>query len=255
MSAFDHPWDDAPIDVRIWDPAIPRMALLIGALGAVLLGAVGWLVAEGVLPVAGLGQWAAGGVAPAVLTAAAVGLAVGGLIGGTAALWRLPAAPREAAEAHGNVHLLRDGLLAGLLAALGYWILDHLIAWIAHGTPLEPSRYMASILRGRQALTPGHLGNFGVLVWGWLGHLVASLPWGFALAALARWRPRWFAPAPRAVALGALAGAVVWVTNVYIVAPLLGMPWFQQHDTLTMFLVHTPTYGVLAAMWLHHRAR
>jgi hypothetical protein len=254
MRDLQRPWDDAPVDVAIWEPAIPRAALLSGALGAVAFGVVGGLVADGVLPVGGAGQWASAGVGPAVVAAAAVGLALGGLVGGGAAVLRMPAAPRgEGAAVEGEVHVLRDGLVAGLLGATAYWLLDHLLAWTTHGKPLEPSRYMASLLVGRDALAPGGLSAAGALILGWVGHSIASLPWGFGLAAVARWRPGLFADAGRAVVVGALFGVVVWLANVYVVAPLLGMPWFTQHDALTMFLVHTPTFGVPAALWLHRR--
>jgi hypothetical protein len=81
---------------RIYDPSIHRWALAGALAGAVLLGLLGWAVAAGVLPLAGLGQWAAAGPAVGAFTGAGLGVAGGGLAGALLALYRLP--PRQQPE-------------------------------------------------------------------------------------------------------------------------------------------------------------
>lgn len=79
------------------------MFALIGAfIGGVALGWLAYAVAEGNLPIEGLGQFAAGGAGVATFTGAGVGVALGGLVGGLVALFRLPRAqpPKHAHAAH-----------------------------------------------------------------------------------------------------------------------------------------------------------
>jgi hypothetical protein len=65
----------------VYDPIIGKLTLWIGLATALVLGIVAYLVATGVWPIAGLGQFAAAGSSVAVFTGASVGLALGGLTG------------------------------------------------------------------------------------------------------------------------------------------------------------------------------
>ena len=65
----------------VYDPIIGKLALWVGIATALVLGIVAYLVAVGVWPIAGLGQFAAAGSRVAVFTGASVGLALGGLTG------------------------------------------------------------------------------------------------------------------------------------------------------------------------------
>lgn len=76
---------------RVYDPALLRLALLGAALAGTLLGLAAYGLAAGLWPIAGLGQFAAAGTAPATFVGAGVGLATGALAGALVALYRLPA--------------------------------------------------------------------------------------------------------------------------------------------------------------------
>lgn len=65
----------------VYDPIIGKLTLWVSLATAVVLGIVAYLVATGVWPIAGLGQFAAAGSSVAVFTGASVGLALGGLTG------------------------------------------------------------------------------------------------------------------------------------------------------------------------------
>lgn len=84
---------------RIYDASIHRWALAGALVLGVALGLLGWAVAAGALPVAGLGQWAAGGPAVGAFGGAGLGVAAGGLAGALLALYRLP--PRRPPHRHG----------------------------------------------------------------------------------------------------------------------------------------------------------
>ncbi len=62
---------------------------LLGAIfGGLALGLVGYLIATGRFPVAGLETLAASGAAPAIFVAAGIGIALGGLLGAFRVLLR-----------------------------------------------------------------------------------------------------------------------------------------------------------------------
>lgn len=65
----------------VYDPIILRLALFGAAIGAITLGFVGYMVAEGRWPIVDLGQFSAVFPGTAMVTAAGVGVAIGGLIG------------------------------------------------------------------------------------------------------------------------------------------------------------------------------
>lgn len=75
---------------RIYHPSLLWWVLWGALLGALLLGWVGFALAEGDWTVPGLGQWAASGTAVGATTGGGIGIALGGLIGALAALYRMP---------------------------------------------------------------------------------------------------------------------------------------------------------------------
>ena len=74
----------------IYSPALPRLALIGGALGAALFGFIGYALADGIIVISGLGYWASAGPGPATFAASAIGAALGGLTGGVIALFPGP---------------------------------------------------------------------------------------------------------------------------------------------------------------------
>lgn len=75
---------------RIYDRSILISAIWGGIFGGLVLGVAAYLIAAGITPIAGLGQFATGGTSPATFTGAGVGAALGALIGGVFATLRLP---------------------------------------------------------------------------------------------------------------------------------------------------------------------
>jgi hypothetical protein len=76
---------------RIYSPAILRASLWGALLGALLFGWLGAAMANGDLPVAGLGQWAVSGPTLAAVTGGGLGIALGGLTGALIVLYWMPA--------------------------------------------------------------------------------------------------------------------------------------------------------------------
>lgn len=103
MHARFVPLHDAPQEHPIYERSLLTFALLGALAGGVVLGWLGYAVAEGGLPVAGLGQFAAAGWGVATFVGAGTGVALGGLTGGLIALLRLPRADRKSHH-HENAH-------------------------------------------------------------------------------------------------------------------------------------------------------
>ena len=134
---------------------------------------------------------------------------------------------------------IADGLAAGLVASTAHWIAYHAMTALAEGEPLEPSRYMASVLLGRDAFDdPQRVGALVVLAVGVVGHLLVSLPWSLVFVKLAHELPAWFASPERSLLTGAAWGLVVWVASVYVLTPAVGMVWFADQEPATLAAVH-----------------
>jgi hypothetical protein len=142
-----------------------------------------------------------------------------------------------AAGPTGVRRFLLDGVAATLGASAAHWVAYHVVVTVTEGDPLEPSRYMASVLLGRAAFDPDLVHAGAALGLGWLGHLVVCVPWAFAVVGLSRVRPTWFVP-PVVVVTGLLAGLVVWASSVYLVSPALGMTWMPEQAVGTLILIH-----------------
>lgn len=93
---------DAQGAERIHDPSILQLTLAGALIGAVLLGWLAFAIAAGGLPIAGLGQFSAAGAGAATFTGAGIGVALGGLVGGLVALYRLPPRRPMQHEMHGE---------------------------------------------------------------------------------------------------------------------------------------------------------
>ena len=94
MRAHFVPLHDAPQAHPVYDRSLHAFALPGAAAGGVSLGWVAYAVAEGGLPVTGLGQFAAAGWGVATFVGVGVGVALGGLAGALLALFRLPGAKK-----------------------------------------------------------------------------------------------------------------------------------------------------------------
>lgn len=103
MHARFVPLHDALREHAIYDRSLVMFSLLGALVGGVILGWLGYAIAEGGLPIPGLGQFAAAGWGVAAFVGAGVGVALGGLAGGLVALFRMPRAEKSKGH-HEHAH-------------------------------------------------------------------------------------------------------------------------------------------------------
>ncbi len=73
--------DHDPEGRLIYHPAIGRGTIWGGLIGGIIFGLLAWLVAEGAVPICGLGQLGAAGNGPAAFLGFSIGSGIGGLVG------------------------------------------------------------------------------------------------------------------------------------------------------------------------------
>jgi hypothetical protein len=135
----------------------------------------------------------------------------------------------------------------GAIAGSIFLAAETLAAALTARDPLAPFRLPASIGLGPVALSPG--GAAVSAATGLAVHYGLSVAYGVMAESLARallvGRPplRWMA------VLGGLFGALVWLVNFGLIAPVL-FPWFVRTDLSLQFFLHVVFFGCPLGMGL-----
>ena len=132
----------------------------------------------------------------------------------------------------------------GLMAGLGFAAFQMLAAGSQSGTEglFMPLRMIGAIVLGAQALQPSY-SLLAAATTGTLVHLVLSV--AFAVLFVALFQPTPTVRSSRQLLLsGCLYGALLWVINFYVIAPVLGWTWFAERTNPAVQLIaHTFFYG------------
>jgi hypothetical protein len=115
---------------------------------------------------------------------------------------------------------------------------------------LWPLRLAASLIFGEMALDLD--APFGTtVVTGAIVHFIVSAVAGLLFGALLAGRRRW-SRAPRIlVGAGALYGVVLWLINVYAIAPTYGLTWVPEAThPVAQLVAHTAGFGIPLALYL-----
>jgi hypothetical protein len=120
------------------------------------------------------------------------------------------------------------GLLAGLLALLlriALWVI------VTGGSFWTPFHHSAAILLGPEALAPANVPQWGIVVVGFLVHMVLSLVYTFLLAFIIH---RWGLVV--GIIGGALFGVAIYLINYYAFTTFF--PWFFPLRSWLVLAVH-----------------
>lgn len=146
---------------------------------------------------------------------------------------------------------VKHGLIGGLIAAIVFSMGEMVAAGIMEGNPFMPLHMIASIplRQDPKAIDPGIAIPVGVIA-----HMMYSMALGvviaFILASISALHPS----GARTVMFVTIIGFIIWPFNFYLIAPLLGVPWFAT-DTqpVLQFIFHTFLYGTVLGIYLAAR--
>ena len=143
-----------------------------------------------------------------------------------------------------NRTLMIHAIPLGLLAGLGFAAFQMLTAaWQmgSHGL-FMPLRMIGAILLGREALDRSYGVTYAATI-GLMVHVTLSI--GFAVLFVGLFQPgRTFRSMPQLLVAGCLYGFLLWIVNLYVLAPIFEWYWFpDQTNPAIQLLAHTLFYG------------
>jgi hypothetical protein len=151
----------------------------------------------------------------------------------------------------------RQGLRGGLLAGIGFALVELLLMGIQHGPAADARllRRIAATWIGPAALDADY--PFGtVVVVGTIIHggLSALFGLGFTWLTSTALAARLLRSRGTFLAAAALYGLVLWPFNVYLVAPFVGWEWFARETEPAVQAVSHLCYGLILGLYLERRA-
>ena len=153
-------------------------------------------------------------------------------------------APAMAGPVAPNAYV-KAGLIGGLASGLIFLALQVVLS--ATVDVLAPFRTLASLFLAEAAMSESAPVVTAALV-GLLDNALVSAFWGLVFGlALSCGKRGWTAGA--VVTLGMLFGAVVWVVDFYIFAPLF-WPWIQGASSVFQFVGHVFFFGLPLGVWV-----
>lgn len=147
---------------------------------------------------------------------------------------------------------IRYGILGGVIAGITFALFEMIMAVILEGAAafFMPLRMIGGIGLGPEAMDPGTplltAGGVGIVI-----HMVLSIVYGVAVAAVLSLIPRLSASRVAVVASASVAGLALWVVNFYGFAPVFGWTWFPNDtNAVVQFVAHTFFFGSVLGLVL-----
>ena len=152
---------------------------------------------------------------------------------------------------------LKQGAIGGVIAGVALAMFDMLATALLNGAAafFMPLRMIGAIALGPGALQPG----YSLLTAGLVGmviHMMLAVVFGIVFALLVAYVPA-LASSPMALLAAASAyGLLLWLVNLYLIAPAMGWVWFGESNPVMQFLAHTFMFGAALGLYLDRvRAR
>lgn len=147
---------------------------------------------------------------------------------------------------------IKYGLIGGIIAGVLFALMEMIYAWVAKGDFWGPIRMIASIPLQQP---PPQIPLTTAIVTGLLSHMFFSMVFGVVVAlivsALAGASSMFRSPTA-IVVFAALFGLLLWPVDFYVIAPLIGVPWFatQTNAFWQGFVAHTFFFGAVLGWYL-----
>ncbi len=143
---------------------------------------------------------------------------------------------------------IKQGIIGGFIASITFAMAEMLgAALLGGGSPFMPLKMMASIPLGTP---PPEIALGTAILVGTIFHLIFSAVVGviFALIVVNVAALR---TSPMALIVAATVyGAILWPLNFYLLAPLIGRPWFTETPPVQQFVYHAFFFGTVLGLYL-----
>jgi hypothetical protein len=148
---------------------------------------------------------------------------------------------------------IKYGILGGAIAGIVFALFEMIVAALMMGGEafFMPLRMIGGIALGPPAMDPQtSLLTAGVA--GLVVHMVLSVVYGVATAAVLSLIPQLSASSWAVIISASVAGLALWIVNFYVFAPVFGWTWFP-NDTnpVVLFVAHTFFYGTVLGIYLN----
>lgn len=141
-----------------------------------------------------------------------------------------------------------DGITGGVVAGLIFALVQMLTFWLLTGNGFYPLQMMASILFQD---IPATISVGNAIIFGGLLHFTISATLGVITTLMIISSKSLYKTRERIVWFAAFVGFLAWVINSYIIAPLIGTPWFvTQTNPFFQFLWHTFAFGAILGWFI-----
>lgn len=147
---------------------------------------------------------------------------------------------------------VRHGLIGGAIAGV-IFALAEMVGSAVMGMPfLAPLQAFASLPLG---IPPMEIPMDTAIPVGLISHTALSLIYGVAFALVVQNVGMLRSSASATVVAATLFGIVLWVVNFYVLAPLIGRPWFTMAPAIPQFIYHAFFYGTVLGLYLASQLR
>jgi uncharacterized membrane protein YagU involved in acid resistance len=157
------------------------------------------------------------------------------------------------ASAQGRTQLdtgwaVKHGIIAGIIAGIVFLLAEMMGARFIGGDPfIMPLKAIASVPIGDP---PPQIATGTAIPVGLITHAINSAIFGIIFALIAAKVPALHRSPMMLVIAASVYGTILWVVNFYMIAPLLGRPWFTETPPVQQFVYHTFFYGTVLGLYL-----
>lgn len=143
---------------------------------------------------------------------------------------------------------VKQGIIGGIIAGIVFAMAEMIGAAFIAGNPfIMPLKAIASVPLGTP---PPEIPTGTAIPVGIIFHMLMSMIFGVIFALLVVYIAALRSSPTILVIAATVFGLILWVVNFYILAPLIGRPWFTQTPPVQQFVYHTFFFGTVLGLYL-----
>jgi uncharacterized membrane protein YagU involved in acid resistance len=143
---------------------------------------------------------------------------------------------------------VKQGIIGGVIAGITFVLAEMIGSAVVAGNPfIMPLKAMASVPIGTP---PPEIPTGTAIPVGLIFHMLLSIVLGIIFALIVT-NVAALRSSPTVLVIAAsVYGIIVWLVNFYILAPLIGRPWFTEIPPVPQFVYHTFFFGTVLGLYL-----